>query len=368
MLSRSALLFMAATSVAACSDGYDVEAPPDTTTVVGSYFIMPIEASVMVGTSRELVAYRNENNPVLVTEGITYRAVSGPVKVEGNRVIGTGIGVGIVEGRNGTFTDQTQVTVVPVGRITGQTANRLYIMNSDGSAEYQIPVRTGNASYLGLALASDTMHVIYHDFGSSDEQDIKLFIADTRTGVSTRWLSPQYQQTFEQAPRRSWDKQWIYYSAGPDVDHIALYRARMNGSEAEQIGPVGGMLASLSPDGRTVAFILHDHLALLDVASKAWRETSADAAFPVWLPDGSGIVVRSASVAMDLRLYRPDGTFVRTISPDRFTPNFDITPDGKYIVASEQYGDIQHVVLLDYATGAQLKITSVPLSSVLWGL
>jgi Tol biopolymer transport system component len=365
MLSRSALLLFVATTVAACSDGYDPEKPPDTTTVVGSYFIMPIEASVMVGTSRELVAYRNEAYPVPVTEGITYRVVSGPLAVEGNRVFGTGIGVGIIEGRNGTFTDQTQVTVVPVGRLTGQEANRLYIMNSDGSAEYQIPVHTGDASYLGLALASDTMHVIYHDFGSADEEDIKIFIADTRTGISKRWLSPQYQQTFEEAPRRSWDKQWIYYGAGPDEDNIALYRARMDGSNAEKIGPVGGMLASQSPDGKSAAFIMHDHLALLDLASMAWRETNVDAVFPVWLPDGSGIVARS-SIEMDLRLYRPDGTFVRTISSDRFTPNFDVTPDGKYIVATEQYGN-RHVVLLDLTTGTRLNITSTLLSSALWG-
>ncbi len=90
----------------------------------------------------------------------------------------------------------------------------------------------------------------------------------------------------------SQDGQWVAYLSYPD---LTLWRSRADGTERLQLTypPMEVMYASISPDGKKVAFATHEELYVISMDGTSQREVTREkrnVPVPAWSPDGSSLV------------------------------------------------------------------------------
>ena len=90
----------------------------------------------------------------------------------------------------------------------------------------------------------------------------------------------------------SQDGQWVAYLSYPD---LTLWRSRADGTERLQLTypPMEVMYASISPDGKKVAFASHEELYVINMDGTSQREVTREkrnVPVPAWSPDGGSLM------------------------------------------------------------------------------
>lgn len=346
--------------------------PADTAIRVGAAFALRGSAVDRVGNPRG-------------AEGVVYRLASGPAAVSGSTVTGSGVGRAAVVAELGAGVDTAWVSVVPQGTIAAYTrvlvSNQLasvYTMDLDGSSLNRRIVTGAGGGYsatMGTAWSADGSLLFYHD-GNTDHTH-SLYVLDV-AGGTTRRLLPEADRMLEEAwPRVS--NGWVYFEGGTfddrpkgTVNDPVLYRVRPDGTEKTQVTP-GEVVGTArhgapSPDGLRLAYIgtfARPHpLQVMDLDDGEVTDLGVIALSPHWSPDGSEILYVAGDLtagAGPLRAIRPDGTGDRAVTtgPTRYSAHFDLSPDGRYIIAASDQGVL---TVIDFATGAELPIRTPALT------
>jgi len=94
------------------------------------------------------------------------------------------------------------------------------------------------------------------------------------------------------SPSFSFDGQWVAYLSYPD---LTLWRSRTDGTERLQLTyPTMEVLhPSISPDGKKVAFAVHEELHVIDMDGTSQQEIAKqkrNPPIPAWSPDGKSLV------------------------------------------------------------------------------
>ncbi|HEU4455300.1 MAG TPA: hypothetical protein VFR81_19705 [Longimicrobium sp.] len=347
----------------------------------------PADSAVVVGGSFPLtVSARDRHGNAAEAQGVTFRVASGPAAVAGGTVSGTAVGRAAVVAELGGASDTTWVSVVPDATIAAYTAvslsnqkATLYTLRLDGSS-LTPRVTTGTSegynATMGSAWSADGTRLFYHD--SNNDHTRSMYVLELATGA-TRRLLPAGDRMLEEAwPRFAGG--WVYFEGGSfndpqfgTVNDPLVYRARPDGTGKEQVTRWEGIGTARhgvpSPDGARVAFVgsyarpmpLH----VLDVATGEVRSLGVTALSPRWRPDGGEIFyVASGDVIYgsgQIRAIRPDGTGDRAVTQPgtRFGAHFDLSPDGKYLIAGT---DQLVLTLVQLDTGLELPIPTPSLT------
>jgi len=348
-------------------------APADSAVVVGGSFALTATARDRYGNARD-------------AQGVTFKVASGPVTLAGSTVSGTAVGRATVVAELAGASATAHVSVVPDATIaaytavavTNQTAS-LYTLRLDGSNLVK-RVTTGAfggiSATLGSAWSADGTRLFYHDGNTNYNR--ALYVLDLASGVSSRLLPAADRMLDEAWPR--FGGGWVYFEGGSyddrtvgTVNEPLVYRVRPDGTGKEQVTQWDRIGTSRhgvpSPDGSQVAFIgsfAHPMpLHVLDVATGEMRSLGVIALSPRWSHDGSEIFyVASGDVTYgsgQIRAIRPDGTGDRAVTQPgtRFQMHFDLSPDGKYLIAGT---DQQVLTLVQLDTGLELPIPTPSLT------
>ncbi len=144
-----------------------------------------------------------------------------------------------------------RVAWLPDGRIlhSAYKQSALYVIRPDGSGQVQI----GSTEDNGLAVSPDGRY-IYSDSPQSGSYQIWRSDLDgsNRVQVTTGKNAAKY-------PQVSPDGRWIYHDS-VTPEGTSIRRMSVDGSTSTEVHGVGASRPSLSPDGRLLAFIIHNEL------------------------------------------------------------------------------------------------------------
>ena len=124
----------------------------------------------------------------------------------------------------------------------------------------------------------------------------------------------------------------LVYVAGDDPAHATVWVANVDGSHGRRLGR--GMLAALSPDGRSVAVQRKDGIYVVSVhGGRARRLTSEHLHPQAWSPDGKTLIASRAAPLSVLELDAVDTTSgkVRVVASGSVY-GFSFSPDGDQLV------------------------------------
>src|SRR5215469_6234321 len=206
-------------------------------------------------------------------------------------------------------------------------------MNPDGSARARIPDRDTNASY---PLACGTDSVI---FANLKDNNLNLFRQNTATGEIKQLTSERDTEW----PSCSRDGKAVYYT--DNLEGPALKRVSIAGGTPELVSHNSVNGATLSPDGKRIAFFLytaageHKNVIVVEDLDGGNRLTLSAAGVvrrPGWTPDGKALILDKATGAGSNLFYQPlDGSQPIEIthfeSEPLYVVSYSFSPDGKQI-------------------------------------
>lgn len=206
-------------------------------------------------------------------------------------------------------------------------------MNPDGSARARVPDRDTTASY-AQSCGSDA--VVYANF---KDNNLNLFRQNTVTG-EIRQLTSERDTEW---PSCSRDGKTVYYT--DNFEGPALKRISIAGGPPELVSHNATNGASLSPDGKRIAFFLytaageHKNVIVvqdLDGANRITLPAVAVVRRPDWAPDGKALILDKATGAGSNLFYQPlDGSppteITHFASEPLYVVAYSLSPDGKQI-------------------------------------
>jgi hypothetical protein len=357
-----------------------------------NYTVVPGAAAIIRTSPRDTAIYATRSYPlsVVVTDrhgnsrpdAVQFAALTPTLA----RVSGTGVVEALAVGRarvqvsSGGLAETVSVSIPPQGvftatRIAGSGSSfriRVVSMQLDGTGE-TIDISTDFWSDAGFAWSPDggTLAVAIGD------HDADLYRKST-AGVARLVQSPTtlWSKAF---PRYSHDGAWVYFNGRTGGTRTEIWRARADGTGAERVGPPAGdydkdVGPDPSPDGTRVAYstnranVTMPVIRILTLATRTVSAIDAPGVTPRWTPDGTRVAFvstgpqwgylsdsRAMGSAGSLVLMDPAGANRTTLDTGskRWSPHFDFSPDGKYILALSNAGLVE---LVEVATG-----TTIPL-------
>jgi len=127
----------------------------------------------------------------------------------------------------------------------------------------------------------------------------------------------------------------VYTVEGPTIEDGLLYLVPLTDGPAAPVAPevVKNYLAEWSPDGTRLAYVSHGDLHVFDRASGESRRITSGAGYrfgrPKWSADGSEVALRGDLIDLGT------GHVVASLVPPELTSASDLSPDGRYFVATE---------------------------------
>jgi eukaryotic-like serine/threonine-protein kinase len=159
-------------------------------------------------------------------------------------------------------------------------------MNPGLFAKLHTPIQLTNGPlfYLRPSPSRDGKHI----FAIGMKRRGELVRYDT----NSKQLTPFLSGISAMNPSFSRDGQWVAYLSYPD---LTLWRSRTDGTERLQLTypPMEVQGPSISPDGKKVAFTVHEELHVIDMDGTSQREITREqrnTPLPAWSPDGSSLV------------------------------------------------------------------------------
>ena len=206
-------------------------------------------------------------------------------------------------------------------------------MNPDGTARARVPDRDTNASY---PLACGTDGVV---FANLKDNNLNLFRQNTATGEIKQLTSERDTEW----PSCSRDGKAVYYT--DNLEGPALKRVSIAGGAPELVSHNSVNGATLSPDGKRIAFFLysaageHKNVIVVEDLDGGNRLTLSAAGVvrrPGWTPDGKALILDKATGAGSNLFYQPlDGSQPTEIthfeSEPLYVVSYSFSPDGKQI-------------------------------------
>jgi Tol biopolymer transport system component len=325
--------------------------------------ISPRDTALYVGKSYVLRGGAVDRFGNLRSDPVAFAVRSGPATVSGSQVAGTGIGRVTLAGQVGSMGDSVQLSVVPEGALavfsnrTSRDSSGIVLVNLDGSGFTRLaPATASFLDHMAPDWAPSGQEVVFTDGGRIDSNS-RLFKATLGGGVQPLIPSGGGAESWS---RYTHDGVWIYYTRWPEV-----WRVRPDGTGAERAAPAApgfGVDGSPdpSPDGTRLAYGTTRaggvKMRILTLATGQVTTMDFSANVPRWSPDGQWIAFRDEN-DQSIRVVRPDGTGLRTISPAgrRYTLGHGWSPDGKWVIAAQEtFGARLH--LINVATGETLVL------------
>jgi Tol biopolymer transport system component len=341
----------------------------DTATVghlVGVHFSSLRDTAMYKGSSFPLaaVAYDREGN--VRPDTVTFSVASGPVSVSGSTLTGTDYGTAVALAQASGFTDTTHIAVVPHGTFaTGDWADGLYTFDLDRT-------HTGYASFPLAASVNEAGTIRWAPSGTSFVYD-QTSIGTCQMGRNELLtLTPQGQliravdssaSTFEDEwPRYSRDGTWIYYTKAISNGPSSLWRVHPDGTNDDSLviqNPGVDVHPSPSPDGTQLAYISRPaggaDLRILTIVTGAVTDLGITAWSPEWSPTSNQIAyLTHAGCRGQIAIVNADGSGQRSLTTDPYWANFDWSPDGQWIIATN--GATNYDDLINVSTGLTIPL------------
>jgi Tol biopolymer transport system component len=338
----------------------------------------PRDTAVTTGRSYALRVVTLDRLANLRDDPVSFTPGNGAVTVTPSGVVGgNAFGRAEIVITSGSLADTARVSVVPPGTIAAYEAAEvstdtvhLVVTELDGTG-YRRVVTSINPQYFGSMPSSwipGGGGLIYHDGGHTT----RLFRTDLAGGTALVVVVP-HPLSSEGWPAVSADGEWIYYAGVPENQNGALWRVRVDGTGAEQVGPAVDWYnvdsyPSPSPDGTRLAYttnrVAYSTIRVLDLNDRSVHAIDVEGMTPRWSPDGQWIAYIAGNFAYisvsdtpfgagRIALIRPDGTGQVTLTQGFYEAGITFSPDGRYIAARSNQG-VLHVI--EVATG-----TAVPL-------
>lgn len=338
--------------------------------------VTPRDSAVYVGGAYALRPVTRDRYMNPRTDPVSFTAVGASVAVSDGALRGAAVGRGMVIARSGPLADTVRASVVPRGTLAAFAPDSfsLVVFNLDGSGYRHVARASGLYGCCGMTpdWSPDGTRLIFHEGGRYIPSNARILVADM-AGGGRRLISPAPPLVAEKTPQFSADGAWIYFGGVParGVDG-EVWRVRADGSGAERVGPARRVSydgqPSPSPDGTRVAFEsvgprdhvddrLPIHLALLDLRTGAVSLPGVIGRSPRWSPSGDQLAyIPGQGSYGPLWVMRPDGSGRRAITGEgtRYFPEFDWSPDGRYLVAESAITSLLEII--DAATGEALPL------------
>jgi hypothetical protein len=256
------------------------------------------------------------------------------------------IGRRAVQLTSGNVTGQAWVSVPPIGTlaaISGPTyGESIVVLNLDGSDWRTVGVPLSTYSQRTAPQWSpDGQELVYHNV-SGDVDVVSYRIAPAGSARRLFGADAPPSQIF---PRFSRDGQWLFFSGGPNVRTVSIWRARADGTSPARVGPPVfephySADPSPSPDGTRVVYLQEQVVGtitapvirVLNVVTGAVTPLDILGSSPRWSPTADRIAYVDYSGRVVL--IDPDGGNSRVLSaPGRtYIAGLDWSPDGRWLV------------------------------------
>jgi len=319
--------------------------------------VAPSDTALMVGGTATIRGGAVDAYGNVLPDPVTFSVVSGPITVSGATVTGTAIGRATFLATTNGASDNGFISVVPPGVLAAVTASGLAIFNLDGSNFQIVPgsssQQVGNVRWSpsGAGLVFD------HEFSGTYEGGTTTLSLITPSGTVTTLDNPS--GTFDRWPQWSRDGSTIYFAQ--QGSGSALWQVTPTGSGDDSLpnqNPSFDSYPSPSPDGTRLAYFAYNghasDLRIMTIATGAVADLHIVAWAPVWAPVGDTIAfLNQTNYTGQIALVNADGSGQRTVNMQNYNQNFDWSPDGRYIVASNFNGSLD---IINVATGATLPL------------
>ena len=317
--------------------------------------MLPADTALYVGRSFTLriTAVDRQGHTTPEAPAVQVAGSSATIRSAGASITGLKLGRGAVVASAGGFSDTSVVSVVPTGTIVAWRATfeslspALVIANLDGSG-YRELIPGPETGVVGVTADWDPTGqwlVITKDGNPV------LYRLDPSNGTTTVLPVANPDLQTELWPQTTADGQWMYFGSSNNYRPGTIWRSRLDGSGAMQVGPgIGGFVdqfPSPSPDGTRVAYISNrPPFAAIRILNLGTGQETVLPAFgsPRWSPLGDLIAVLGTDEFNTflpitaglgpLWLIHPDGTGQSIVGGDAtYYGGFDWSPDGRFLIA-----------------------------------
>jgi hypothetical protein len=352
----------------------------------------PRDTAVFVGNTLALrgAAIDRGNNPT--SDSIRFSIESGPASMSGRLLTGNQIARVRWKAEFGLLSDSGMVSIVPRGQVMlshySTTDHRgLVLVDLDGTV-----VRAYPGNYEMPEWTPDGNRVIAVRDSSVVENGRSYLISMNMEGVWERIDLDSTALVGTRRPRLAHDGNAIYFEGyrSPTSSWALpageIWRVNLDGTDLVRLGEVaesgfGDHAVSSAPNGSKLVFettrarccgVDGRSLRILDLSTGGaiilteaggpmpgtqprWMRTDADAIL-IGREDFAGVY------GLSLHLIRPDGSFIRQVSPvDRVYTDFAFSPDESWIIARRS--NAEHYELIEVRTGMTLPL---PFGQGLW--
>jgi hypothetical protein len=335
--------------------------------------LQPADTMIYVGKSYALHAKVVDQWGNDRPEPIGFTAGPGLTTSPSGVVTAGEIGRRMVQLESGALTAEAWVSVPPEGElaaISGPTYfESIVVLGLDGSNWRSLAQLQTYSQRTAPQWSPDGQELVFHNWTDTGITAYRVNLdGNVEPALGTDAPAAQI------FPRYSRDGQWLFFSGGPDVRTVAIWRARADGTGPVQVGSSVTELdydsdPSPSPDGSRVVYLAggfnNPVLRVLDVATGVVTPLDLHGMSPRWSP----VAERIAYVDYLARvvLVDPDGGNMRVLSAPgrRYARGLDWSPDGKWLVVRS--GEKPAVVLIRVETGEALPLVlSAPIEEPAW--
>jgi hypothetical protein len=345
--------------------------PRDTAVLVGSTYPLQVGLADRLGNFTVSGRRLTSRRPTIVS----YDTTTGLLRA---LAIGR---VWVVADESGVR-DSVAISVIPSGRVVvSAEEDTLFLINTDGSNRRAVVSNLASRVLIDqFSIAPNGASIYYAarpDFGVNG-----VWVSDTldRQQMLFQPAAPEFGNAAQVQPSR--DGQWLYYIQALPQDKSEIWRARIDGSNRERVGPVGDGFSnytspSPSPDGTRLAFGYQSgeptrRLSILNIATGQFTVVAQDTiAQPRWSPVADEIAYFGFDGSISVA--RSDGT--KVLGPVRLIENpfhrFDSnllnwSGDGRYLAACVRVGGGRYLAIIVRETGEVLPLQYSRAKSYCW--